>query len=314
MAMISVRNLTKRYGRAVAVRDISFEVAEGEIVGFLGPNGAGKSTTMRILAGFLRPSAGDVSVAGFDSVDESLEARRRIGYLPESVALYPEMRVSEYLHFRAGLKGLSGQAGRARSRDVMALCDIEDSARQIIGRLSKGVRQRIGLADCLLHDPPVLILDEPSLGLDPNQLRSLRSLIGSQAGRRTVLLSTHLLAEVEMTCGRVLIMNRGRIVASDTASALLASAKGGTMVVAEVRAPAEVAEKAFSAVDGVRSVRTRDEGGWLRVSLECDGSVDIRGEVSAVAARNGWAIRELHSEGRRLEEVFASFTGAGGAP
>ncbi|HZT83093.1 MAG TPA: ABC transporter ATP-binding protein [Gemmataceae bacterium] len=209
--MISVQNLTKYYNDYAAVRDVSFEVERGQVVGFLGPNGAGKTTTMRILAGFLTATSGRASVAGYDVFWQPLEVRRRIGYLPESCPLYTEMRVSEYLWFRAGVKGLHGLAARRRVHYVLERCWLTDVRRQIIGTLSKGYRQRVGLADALVADPPVLILDEPTAGLDPAQIRETRKLIRDLGRQHTVLLSTHILPEVEMTCDRVLLIHRGRI-------------------------------------------------------------------------------------------------------
>lgn len=218
--MIQVQGLTKTYrGRAV-VDDISFEAGRGEIVGFLGPNGAGKSTTMRILSGFLLPTAGKVEIAGHDIVEESLQARRHLGYMPEDVPLYPEMRVEEYLRYRAGIKGVSRERLAGRVHENMERCGVSEVRRKLIGTLSKGYRQRIGLADALVHDPSILILDEPTNGLDPNQIRSVREIIRSLAGRHTVLLSTHILAEVEAVCERVIILDRGRIKATGDPSSL----------------------------------------------------------------------------------------------
>ena len=220
--MIHVSNLTKYYGDYAAVQNVSFEVQKGEIVGFLGPNGAGKSTTMRILAGYLTATSGSATIAGYDVFWKPLEVRRRIGYMPENCPLYPEMRVAEYLHFRAGIKGLHGSEGRKRRDYVVDRCWLGDVRRQLIGTLSKGYRQRVGLADVLLADPPVLILDEPTAGLDPTQIRETRKLIRELGQQHTLLLSTHILPEVEMTCERYIIINEGRV----AASGLLADLQG----------------------------------------------------------------------------------------
>ncbi len=214
--MIKVESLTKRYGGFTAIDNISFEVGKGEIVGFLGPNGAGKSTTMRILSSFMPATSGRASIAGFDVFEKSLEARAHLGYLPENVPLYTDMRVTEYLNYRAALKGVRGRRLKERVGDVMELCSLTDVQNKIIGTLSKGYRQRVGLADALVHDPDLLILDEPTIGLDPNQIRQVRELIRNLGKHHTILISTHILPEVEMTCSRVIIINKGRIEASDT--------------------------------------------------------------------------------------------------
>ncbi|MEA3187705.1 MAG: gliding motility-associated transport system ATP-binding protein, partial [Chthoniobacter sp.] len=219
--MIKVENLTKRYAGVTAIDNISFEVGKGEIVGFLGPNGAGKSTTMRILSSFMPASAGRASIAGFDVFEKSLEARAHLGYMPENVPLYTDMRVTEYLTYRAKLKGVTGRRLKERLGDVKELCSLREVENRIIGTLSKGYRQRVGLAEALVHEPDLLILDEPTIGLDPNQIRQVRELIRNLGKHHTILLSTHILPEVEMTCSRVIIINKGRIEASDTPQNLL---------------------------------------------------------------------------------------------
>src|SRR6187397_2765524 len=219
--MIKVENLTKRYAGVPAIDNISFEVDKGEVVGFLGPNGAGKSTTMKILTGYMPATSGRASVAGFDVFEQSLEARRRLGYLPENTPLYMDMRVGEYLRYRAKLKGVTGGRVRERVGDVLELCNLRDVERKLIGALSKGYRQRVGLADALVHDPDLLILDEPTIGLDPNQIRQVRELIKNLAHKRTVLISTHILPEVEIMCSRVIVIHQGEIRASHTAETLL---------------------------------------------------------------------------------------------
>src|SRR5438045_3058214 len=232
--MIKVEGLTKRYARNIAVNDISFEVEKGQIVGFLGPNGAGKTTTMRVLTCFLPPTAGSVQIAGFDVLEKPLEVKKRIGYLPETPPLYPEMEVREYLTFVGKLKGMSGQSLAARVTEVGERCAIADVQSKLIGKLSKGYRQRVGLAQAIIHNPDVLILDEPTAGLDPKQINETRDLIRSLAGDHTIILSTHILPEVEQTCEQVVIINKGRLVATDSVRNLQARARGAESVVLEV--------------------------------------------------------------------------------
>ena len=307
--MIHVKNLTKRYGRTVAVKEASFSIRKGEIVGFLGPNGAGKTTTMRILACFMPPTSGTVTVAGLDIMKDSLEIRRRIGYMPETVPLYPEMRVLEYLDFRAKLKGLRGRRRRSRLGEVVDRCGLAEVSRFLIGRLSKGYRQRVGLADSLIHDPDVLILDEPTIGLDPNQIRHVRALIKNLAESHTVLLSTHILSEVEMICGRVLIMSSGRIVASDSPGNLVGLLKGNMQFVAEVAGPGEKIVEACRQIDGVLSVSGAGDSEWHRLIIECRKGGDLRAPIYETIARNGWKLRELTViQDRSLEDVFVSVT------
>ncbi len=288
--------------------DLSFSVADGEIVGFLGPNGAGKSTTMRILACFLPPSGGRVCVDGLDVVRDSLEVRRRVGYMPESVPLYPEMRVREYIGYRARLKGVRGRRLGSRMDEVLALCGLQEAAGRIIGQLSKGFRQRVGLADALIHEPRLLILDEPSIGLDPNQIRDFRQLIRGLAHRHTVLLSSHILPEVETICQRVLIINRGRIVASDTPDQLAGMMLGHSSVVVELKAPEAEARAALSALNGVIAVQSTPVGHWVRFTCECGADADPREEVGELAHRHGWPVRELSTRRQNLEDVFVAMT------
>lgn len=244
--MIRVSHLTKYYGDYPAVQDVSFEVAKGEIVGFLGPNGAGKTTTMRILAGFLTATSGRATIADFDVFWKPLEVRRRIGYMPENCPLYPEMRVGEYLHFRAGIKGLHGRDARKRRDHVLERCWLTEVRRQLIGTLSKGFRQRVGLADALLADPPVLILDEPTAGLDPTQIRETRNLIRELGQQHTVLLSTHILSEVEMTCERFIIINKGKVAASGLLADLQQRRQTLEDVFVRVVGTEEAAERAYA--------------------------------------------------------------------
>ena len=307
--MIHVSHLTKQYPGRTAVNDVSFTVGRGEIVGFLGPNGAGKSTTMRMLAGYLPATGGAIRVAGFDVATHPLEVRQRIGYLPENCPLYPDMRVDEYLAFRARLKRVAGRHLRSRLAEVKNLCGIGDVGRRIIGQLSKGYRQRVGLAESLIHDPELLILDEPTIGLDPNQIRLVRQLITDLAKRHTILLSTHILPEVEMTCQRVLILHQGRIVASDTPDRLRRRIEGGLTIRAELRGPRADIATALSELAGVEGV---DMGAlpddWLWCDIRAGHTSDPRAALAALAAQRGWALRELHIEQATLEDIFVSLT------
>ncbi len=312
--MIKVSNLTKRFGRTVAVKGISFSVKRGEVVGFLGPNGAGKTTTMRVLACYMPPTSGAVTIDGLDVVRDSLEIRRHVGYLPETVPLYPEMRVTEYLDFRARLRGLTGEHKKQRLAEVLNLCGLEEVARFVIGRLSKGYKQRVGIADCLVHDPDVLLLDEPTIGLDPNQIRHVRKLVRDLAERHTVLLSTHILSEVEVSCDRVLIMNEGRIVASDTPERLVGLMKGNVRFVAEIKGPIDKIMARCRKIQGVQNIASVPKGDWHRLNIECEKGTDIRPHLFEMAAAGKWTLRELKAgKTRSLEDVFMSVTGNGGA-
>ncbi len=307
--MIEVSNLTKRYAGRTAVDDISFRVARGEVVGLLGPNGAGKSTTMRVLAGFLPATSGTVRVAGFDVFHESDEVRRRIGYMPENNPLYPEMRVREYLKFRARLKGLGWRRSRQRVTTVMEQCGLADVGRRVIGQLSKGYRQRVGLADALVHEPELVILDEPTIGLDPHQIRSVRALIKSLAGKHTVLISTHILPEVEMMCGRVLIMFNGRVLASDTPENLQRRMAGGSQIIAEIAAPAEALNAAWEAMAEVEQYDvSATDGDFFRCALTPRDGQDLRQAIAELAAKNGWALRELTRSRHSLEDIYVQVT------
>ena len=306
--MIEVAHLTKHYPGRVAVDDVSFAVSPGEIVGFLGPNGAGKSTTMRILAGYLPATGGTVRVAGFDVATEPMEVRRRIGYLPESCPLHGEMRVDEYLRFRARLKGVPRGALRKRLAEVKEQCGIGDVGSRIIGQLSKGYRQRVGLAESLVHEPELLILDEPTIGLDPHQIRLVRGLIRSLAERHTILLSTHILSEVEMTCRRVLIINKGRIAASDTPDRLRRRMEGEAAVTAELRGPKAEIETALRALPGVSDVSADGGDPWTRCVVRAARDPDPRPAIAALAAQRGWPLRELHQEAATLEDIFVNLT------
>ena len=300
--MIDVQNLTKYYGRVCAVRGISFHVREGEIVGFLGPNGAGKTTTLRVLTCYHPATSGTAKVAGHDVFRESLQVRQNIGYLPESVPLYLEMRVIEYLKFRAKLRGIPPQRRPAAIDRVAELCWIRDVIRRPIGQLSKGYRQRVALADALLHDPPVLILDEPTVGLDPAQIRETRSLIRSLAPAHTILFSSHILPEVEAICDRILIIHQGRLIASGTAEELRSRAADGVCVVAEVRAPEKTLIERVQQLDGIQRVEAASRDGWVHLRAIARG--DVRDRLAGLCGENGWALRELRRELPTLEDFF----------
>ena len=307
--MIEVSNLTKRYAGRTAVDDISFTVARGEIVGLLGPNGAGKSTTMRVLSGFMPATHGTVRVAGLDVFHDADEVRRRIGYMPENNPLYAEMRVREYLKFRARLKGLGWRRSRERVSTVMEQCGLTDVSRRGIGQLSKGYRQRVGLADALVHEPDLIILDEPTIGLDPHQIRSVRTLIKSLGGKHTVLISTHILPEVEMMCGRVLIMFDGRVLASDTPENLQRRMAGGSQVIAEIAAPAEALRAAWENLPDVEQFDiSPSDGEFFRCALTPRDGLDIRAAVSELACDNGWPLRELSRSRHSLEDIYVQVT------
>jgi len=304
--VIEVENLTKVYNGRKAVDDISFRVEKGEILGFLGPNGAGKTTTMRILTCFLPATAGTARVAGYDVFDESLEVRKRIGYLPESPPLYPEMTVESYLHFVAKIKGTSSAQRKSQVEDVMEKCSIADVGNRIIGRLSKGYKQRVGLAQSLLNNPEVLILDEPTIGLDPKQIFEVRSLIKGLAGSHTVILSTHILPEVSMTCNRIVIINNGKLVAIDTPEGLTRQVKGADRIALQVDGPQEAVLRKLQAVDGVLSVQVQGGGNGQPADLivECKLNRDLRRDLASAVVSQGWGLLELRRISMSLEDVF----------
>ena len=307
--MIAVENLTKKYAGVTAVDGLSFTVNRGEIVGFLGPNGAGKSTTMRILSAFMPATSGKVTVAGYDVFTQSEEVRRRIGYMPENNPLYLEMRVSEYLNYRAALKGVPSSKRKARTDEVLERCGLKDVRRRIVGQLSKGYRQRVGLADSLVHDPDQLILDEPTIGLDPNQIRQVRQLIKDLGKRHTILLSTHILPEVEMTCNRVIIINKGKIVASDTPENLTKLIEGGGTVRAEIRGDRAAIERELGALPGVKNVAIEaGTDGFVSATVFAPPRNDVRIHIYEKAAANNWTLRELSRVRQTLEDVFVSIT------
>ena len=310
MSMIKVENLSKRYAGVTAIKNISFEVEKGEIVGFLGPNGAGKSTTMRILSSFMPASSGTASIAGYDVFSESLKARARLGYMPENVPLYTDMRVSEYLLYRGNLKGVHGRRLKQRLGEVLELCSLDDVKKKLIGNLSKGYRQRVGLADALIHNPDLLILDEPTIGLDPTQIRHVRALITDLANHHTILLSTHILSEVEKTCSRVIIINQGNIEASDTPQNLVQTLRSGGGIRLEAKVANENPEEHLEQITGVKGVEVNRDGDWCTMMIRVDAACDLREEVFRVAVDRKWKVRELTRRRATLEDVFVELTQA----
>jgi ABC-2 type transport system ATP-binding protein len=305
--LIHVSNLTKYYGDYPAVQDVSFDVARGQIVGFLGPNGAGKTTTMRILAGYLTATSGTATIDGIDVFWQPVAVRRRIGYMPENCPLYGEMRVKEYLRFRAGIKGLHGRRRRQRVGYVLERCWLGEVRRQLIGTLSKGYRQRVGLADALLADPVVLILDEPTAGLDPTQIRESRKLIRELGQEHTILLSTHILPEVEMTCDQVIIIHRGRIAASGPLSELGRQAGEATVIFVEA---AEIDDLALvRAVPDVRQLESEAGAGRTRLRITTENPAELTQQLCALSIRHGWRLHELRPQRQTLEEMFVRITG-----
>ena len=306
--MIEVQNLSKRYPTRLAVDDVTFSVRQGEIVGFLGPNGAGKTTTMRVVTGFLPPTSGTARVAGHDVVTQSGPARAAIGYLPESAATYPEMRVSEYLAFRARLEGVPGGEVKPRVNEALERCLLTDVAHRKIENLSKGFRQRTALAAALVHRPPVLVLDEPTIGLDPVQIIKIRETIRELGKDRAVLLSTHILPEVEAVCERVLIIDRGRIVAEGTSSDLRAKLAGSPIVRVAFAGSVPAAADALTALPGVASVAVEGDASETRARVTCLQGKDPREEIFRLAVAQGWTLRELSREAMTLEDVFVRLT------
>ena len=315
--MIEVEALTKRYDGVSAIEGVSFRVEKGEILGFLGPNGAGKTTTMRILSCFMPATSGRATVAGFDCFEEPMEVKRRLGYLPESSPLYKDMRVCEFLDFVAGVKGLKGADKKSKMSEVMAETAITDVEQRLIGRLSKGYRQRVGIAQALLNDPEVLILDEPTVGLDPRQIVDIRQLIKNMAGRRTVILSTHILPEVSIVCDRVVIIHRGRIVAEDTPQNLSQMRQKKNIVRLTVDAPLEEARAVLLALDGVKDV-TLDgyaKAGEMPLAVETEPARDVRRALAAAVINKGWGLIEMRQVMMSLEDIFVDLvTDRAGAP
>src|SRR3982751_1702720 len=306
--MIKVENLTKRYAGHTAITDLSFEVGKGEIMGFLGPNGAGKTTTMRILASFMPPTSGRATIAGYDIFRQSLQARAHLGYMPENVPLYNDMRVTEYLNYRAALKSIPHRRVAERVGDVKELCGLREVENKLILALSKGFRQRVGLADALLHEPDLLILDEPTIGLDPNQIRQVRELIKNPGKHDTTLLSTHILPEVEMTCSRVIIIHKGRIEACDTPENLLGQIRQAGGVVVEAKVGKDDGAEELKKIAGVRDVTTEQDGDWNIFSLRVESGTDVREEIFQLAAARRGTVRELSQRRATLEDVFVEIT------
>jgi ABC-2 type transport system ATP-binding protein len=314
--MIKVEGLTKRYARTVAVDNISFEVQKGQIVGFLGPNGAGKTTTMRVLTCFLPPTSGSVNVAGFDVVEHPLEVKRRIGYLPETPPLYPEMETWEYLNFVGRLKGISSADIDRRVDEVLGRCAIGDVRMKLIGKLSKGYRQRVGIAQAIIHNPDVLVLDEPTSGLDPKQIIEIRELLKQLAGEHTIILSTHILSEVEHSCERVIIISQGKLVAIDSVSNLTNRLRGSEAVAMEIDVadgrpdPTEVQQR-LEQISGVSRVVMKDsKNGRLGFEVESLQGRHIRPDLARTVVNAGWALSEMRPVGLSLEDIFLQLTKA----
>jgi ABC-2 type transport system ATP-binding protein len=309
--MIEVENLTKRYTGHAAVDNVCFTVRRGEIVGLLGPNGAGKSTIMRILSCYMPATSGTVRVANRDVFAEADEVRRRIGYMPENNPLQKEMRVREYLKFRASLKGLTRKRARERIGVVLEQCGLADVSRKIIAHLSKGYQQRVGLADALVHEPDLVILDEPTIGLDPNQIRAVRQLIKDLGQAHTVLLSSHILPEVEMTCTRVLILHQGKILAADTPENLQHVMSEGGQVIAEIAAPVAELKACWDQVPDIQHFdMAAAEGEYTRCALTARSGVDLRPQIFSLACERGWRLRELTRSRHSLEDIFVRVTRA----
>jgi ABC-2 type transport system ATP-binding protein len=307
--VIEVQHLTKRYGRVTAVDDVSFRVERGEILGFLGPNGAGKTTTMRILTGYMPATEGKAMVAGFDVFDQPIEAKRRTGYLPETPPLYPDMTVSEYLAFVAKIKGVPAADQRQRVRTVMERTHVADMANRLCSKLSKGYKQRVGLAQALIHNPDVLILDEPTAGLDPKQINETRLLIKELAGDHTIVLSTHILPEVSQTCQRVVIINKGRVVAVDTPGNLTDRLHGSATMYVQVDVGGGDAAPALSRVAGVTRVTESDRrDGLVGYEVVSESGRDVRRELASAVVTSGWGLVELRPARISLEEVFLTLT------
>ena len=307
--MIEVESLTKRYGRTTAVDGISFKVEKGEILGFLGPNGAGKTTTMRILTCYLPPTEGTARVAGHDVFKEPLEVKRRVGYIPETPPLYPDMEVETFLGFCAKIKGVAGKDRRAKVDEAMGKCRVGDVRGTLIGKLSKGYRQRVGLAQAILNNPEVLILDEPTAGLDPKQIIETRELIKGLGGDHTIILSTHILPEVSMTCGRIVIINKGKVVAEDTPVNLTHRLQGSSALRLEVRGEPDKVLEALRTVPGVRQLHPRGDGsGVVTVEVEVEKGRDIRADLAAAVVAKGFGLLGLAQVGMSLEEIFLHLT------
>jgi ABC-2 type transport system ATP-binding protein len=308
--LIEVQDLTKEYSSVKAVDHVSFTVNKGEILGFLGPNGAGKTTTMRILTGYMPATSGTARIAGYDVFTDSLEVRRRIGYLPEAPPVYPDMVVEDYLDFVARIKNVPAEKRAARVNDALEKTNIVDKRGEIIKRLSRGYKQRVGLAQALVHDPDVIILDEPTVGLDPKQIIEVRNLIKGLAGNHTIILSTHILPEVSMTCDRVVIINKGKIVAIDTPQHLTTQLKGGQRIRLEVQAAGKPLQELLAQIPGANRVQIEGvrSDGHLTAIVEAAEGTDIRSQVAARVVEKGWPLYELRGVSLSLEEIFLELT------
>jgi ABC-2 type transport system ATP-binding protein len=308
--LIEVQDLTKSYGSVTAVDHVSFTVYKGEILGFLGPNGAGKTTTMRILTGYMPATSGTARIAGFDVFEDSLEVRRHIGYLPEAPPVYPDMTVAAYLDFVARIKNVPSERREERVADALRKTNIADKRDQLIKRLSRGYKQRVGLAQALVHDPDVIILDEPTVGLDPKQIIEVRHLIKGLAGNHTIILSTHILPEVSMTCDRVVIINKGKIAAVDTPENLTAQLKGGQKIRVEVQAPERPLQELLIQIPGVSraQVEAAHANGRVTATVEAAAGKDVRSQIAAGVVQKGWALYELRGVSLSLEDIFLQLT------
>lgn len=312
--MIEVEHLVKSYGQARAVNDISFKVEKGEILGFLGPNGAGKTTTMRILTGYLPATGGTARIAGFDVFEQSMEVRKRIGYLPETPPLYPEMTVSDYLAFVARIKGVAAGDVPNRVAEAMRMANLTERKDELIKRLSRGFKQRVGIAQAIVHNPDVVILDEPTVGLDPNQIKEVRHLIKGLAGEHTIILSTHILPEVEMTCDRVVIINKGRIAAIDTTENLTTQLKGGERVRLQVKGSADSLRDTLAAIEGVKNVEVNsaehglEADGLVNAEVESESGTDLRARIASRIVGGGFDLLELRAVNLSLEDIFMQLT------
>ena len=308
--MIELQNVTKNFGDFPAITDISFRVEPGEVLGFLGPNGAGKTTTMKIITGYTPPSSGKVTVAGYDIVSHSLEARRHIGYLPETVPLYTDMTVDEYLGFMGRIRGMQRAQIKSRIGEVIDICRLEEYQNSHISKLSKGFRQRVGIAQAILHEPDVLILDEPTIGIDPIQVVETRQLIKNLAGEHTVIVSTHILPEVSMLCERVIIIHEGQIVAVDAPENLSTRLRGSERIELELRAPADEATRIIESLQDVTGVSTAapEDSGVLSLHVDTIAGSDARAELASAVVGRGWDLLTLRSIGMTLEEIFLNLT------
>ena len=307
-AMIEVRDLTHYYGPMPAVENVNFTVQRGEVLGFLGPNGAGKTTTMRILTGFMPPTRGTVTLGGYDVVEKSLEVRKRVGYLPESVPLHTEMTVTSYLKYMGTLRGMRGRRVKSRIDDVIDVCRLQDYSKTLIGKLSKGFRQRVGIAQAILHEPEVLVLDEPTIGIDPIQVVETRSLIQDLGREQTVVLSSHILPEVSMICERVLIIHEGHIVAADTPNNLAQHLRGVEQLEVEIGGPPAEALAALRGIDGATEVTHHPRPGINAYRVKFREGRDLRDEISRTVVSNGWSLLSMQMSSMSLEEIFLRVT------